>query len=174
MMYSKYYLYFIWQVTPESVAYLAALVSVSEEVRSRCHLKYSVARNLSKSASSDTFAVGLHLNLPPSSVAGNPQQPHQQTQLSGGASSPSNHVPSPGSPFPTMGSFSSIVSHSNLHNRVWLMPLLSVFFYLLHLSIFPLLSSFFFSWAWSPPFFIKYFGILYDCNNKLAPMSYKF
>ncbi|KAK3870094.1 hypothetical protein Pcinc_024645 [Petrolisthes cinctipes] len=102
-----------FEVTPESVAYLAALVSVSEEVRSRCHLKYSVARNLSKSASSDTFAVGLHLNLPQSSVAGNQQQQHQQhqqQQLSGGASSPSNHVPSPGSPFPTMGSFSSISS----------------------------------------------------------------
>lgn len=108
-------MHFVCQVTPESVAYLAALVSVSEEVRSRCHLKYSVARNLSKSASSDTFAVGLHLNLPPSTVAGNPQQPHQQhqqPQLSGGASSPSNHVPSPGSPFPTMGSFGSIVSHN--------------------------------------------------------------
>ncbi|CAN7985404.1 unnamed protein product [Ixodes hexagonus] len=32
-----------FEVSPESVAYLAALVSVSEEVRSRCHLKHRVA-----------------------------------------------------------------------------------------------------------------------------------
>ncbi|CAB3359077.1 Hypothetical predicted protein [Cloeon dipterum] len=33
-----------FEVTPESVAYLAALVSVSDEVRSRCHVRHSVAR----------------------------------------------------------------------------------------------------------------------------------
>ncbi|XP_033220846.1 neurofibromin isoform X1 [Belonocnema kinseyi] len=34
-----------FEVTPESVAYLAALVSVSEEVRSRCHIRHSLGRN---------------------------------------------------------------------------------------------------------------------------------
>ncbi|XP_042235752.1 neurofibromin-like isoform X1 [Homarus americanus] len=105
-----------FEVTPENVAYLAALVSVSEEVRSRCHLRYSVAHNLSKSASSDTFAVGLHLNLPPtttqvSGMTSNPQSGPQQP--SGGASSPSNHIPSPGSSFPTNGSFTNIATSSN-------------------------------------------------------------
>ncbi|XP_073994395.1 neurofibromin 1 isoform X2 [Rhodnius prolixus] len=33
-----------FEVTPESVAYLAALVAVSEEVRSRCHIKHVVSR----------------------------------------------------------------------------------------------------------------------------------
>ncbi|RZF46610.1 hypothetical protein LSTR_LSTR002942 [Laodelphax striatellus] len=33
-----------FEVTPESVAYLAALLSVSEEVRSRCHVKHAVQR----------------------------------------------------------------------------------------------------------------------------------
>ncbi|KAK9498098.1 hypothetical protein O3M35_003980 [Rhynocoris fuscipes] len=33
-----------FEVTPESVAYLAALVAVSEEVRSRCHVKHIVSR----------------------------------------------------------------------------------------------------------------------------------
>ncbi|CAL4124079.1 unnamed protein product, partial [Meganyctiphanes norvegica] len=58
-----------FEVSPDNVAYLTALVSVSEEVRSRCHLKYSVARNLSKSVSSDTFVVDLHLNLPLHTIA---------------------------------------------------------------------------------------------------------
>ncbi|KAG0716107.1 Neurofibromin [Chionoecetes opilio] len=114
-----------FEVTPESVAYLAALVSVSEEVRSRCHLKYSVARNLSKSASSDTFAVGLHLNLTGNPTTGSggvgglgtvappppppAAPPHPTGGASGGASSPSNQVPSPGSSFPG-GSLGSIVS----------------------------------------------------------------
>lgn len=56
----NFVLYF-FQVTPENVAYLAALLAQSEEVRSRCHLKFG--RNLSKSTSSDTFPVDLHLNL---------------------------------------------------------------------------------------------------------------
>ncbi|XP_066962551.1 neurofibromin isoform X3 [Macrobrachium rosenbergii] len=97
-----------FEVTPDSVAYLAALVSVSEEVRSRCHLKYSVARSLSKSTSTDTFAVDLHLNLPMttstqvSGIGGN--LPSSTQPSTGGASSPSNHLPSPGSTFPPIGS----------------------------------------------------------------------
>ncbi|XP_078047800.1 neurofibromin 1 [Augochlora pura] len=41
-----------FEVTPESVAYLAALVSVSEEVRSRCHIRHSIAKN-TESGSTD-------------------------------------------------------------------------------------------------------------------------
>ena len=33
-----------FEVTPDSVAYLAALVTVSEEVRSRCHVKHTIPR----------------------------------------------------------------------------------------------------------------------------------
>ncbi|XP_069989899.1 neurofibromin isoform X4 [Penaeus vannamei] len=103
-----------FEVTPENVAYLAALVSVSEEVRSRCHLKYSVARSLSKSASTDTFAVDPHLNLPltSSQVSGISNPQGVSHQHSGGASSPSNHISSPGLSFPTIGSFSSLASSS--------------------------------------------------------------
>lgn len=42
-----------FQVTPESVAYLTALVSVSEEVRSRCHIRHSLARHFNESNSND-------------------------------------------------------------------------------------------------------------------------
>ncbi|KAA0197872.1 hypothetical protein HAZT_HAZT005334, partial [Hyalella azteca] len=59
-----------FEVAPDNVAYLAALVAVSEEVRSRCHLKFSLARNMSESSSSDTFPVDLHLNLNPPLPAG--------------------------------------------------------------------------------------------------------
>ncbi|KAK6622690.1 hypothetical protein RUM43_008532 [Polyplax serrata] len=52
-----------FEVTPESVAYLAALVSVSEEVRSRCHVKHSLTRIMPESLSIDSFPVDLHLNL---------------------------------------------------------------------------------------------------------------
>ncbi|XP_063221250.1 neurofibromin isoform X2 [Bacillus rossius redtenbacheri] len=54
-----------FEVTPESVAYLAALVSVSEEVRSRCHVKHSVARNMPESSSTEALAVESHLSLLP-------------------------------------------------------------------------------------------------------------
>lgn len=33
-----------FEVTPDSVAYLTALVAVSEEVRSRCHVKHALPR----------------------------------------------------------------------------------------------------------------------------------
>ncbi|XP_044590361.1 neurofibromin-like, partial [Cotesia glomerata] len=46
-----------FEVTPESVAYLAALVSVSEEVRSRCHVRHSLGRNISESSSTDFIDV---------------------------------------------------------------------------------------------------------------------
>ncbi|PSN31934.1 Neurofibromin [Blattella germanica] len=54
-----------FEVTPESVAYLAALVSVSEEVRSRCHVKHSLVRMIPESGSSENFTVDNHLSLLP-------------------------------------------------------------------------------------------------------------
>lgn len=33
-----------FEVTPDSVAYLTALVAMSEEVRSRCHVKHTLPR----------------------------------------------------------------------------------------------------------------------------------
>ncbi|KAF2884403.1 hypothetical protein ILUMI_21782, partial [Ignelater luminosus] len=44
-----------FEVTPDSVAYLTALVGVSEEVRSRCHVKHSLPRYASDSISQDNF-----------------------------------------------------------------------------------------------------------------------
>ncbi|XP_064460461.1 neurofibromin-like isoform X2 [Ornithodoros turicata] len=46
-----------FEVTPDSVAYLAALVSVSEEVRSRCHLKHRVATRVSCESPSSCEAL---------------------------------------------------------------------------------------------------------------------
>lgn len=68
-----------FEVTPESVAYLAgkvvqcllsgqrrpislffqALVSVSEEVRSRCHIRHSASRNLAEAESTDQIDILL-------------------------------------------------------------------------------------------------------------------
>ncbi|XP_040072137.1 neurofibromin [Ixodes scapularis] len=54
-----------FEVSPESVAYLAALVSVSEEVRSRCHLKHRVATRVA----SEVLARTPPSPVPPSSSA---------------------------------------------------------------------------------------------------------
>ncbi|KAK0170129.1 hypothetical protein PV328_010729 [Microctonus aethiopoides] len=56
-----------FEVTPESVAYLAALVSVSEEVRSRCHVRHSLCRNTSESNSTE-FLDTLVSNGPDTSI----------------------------------------------------------------------------------------------------------
>lgn len=49
------------------VTYLvvSALVSVSEEVRSRCHVKHSLVRMIPESGSGENFAVESHLNVIP-------------------------------------------------------------------------------------------------------------
>ncbi|KAK7864725.1 hypothetical protein R5R35_013611 [Gryllus longicercus] len=54
-----------FEVMPDNVAYLAALVAVSEEVRSRCHVKHSLARMIPESSSAENFPVDMHLNLMP-------------------------------------------------------------------------------------------------------------
>ena len=56
-----------FEVTPHSVPYLAALISVSEEVRSRCHLKHRSSQlpvAISESTSSDSISADLS-NAPP-------------------------------------------------------------------------------------------------------------
>jgi hypothetical protein len=44
---------------------VSALVSVSEEVRSRCHVKHSLARMIPELGSGENFAVDSHLSLMP-------------------------------------------------------------------------------------------------------------
>lgn len=49
------------EVTKENVAYLAALVSVSEDVRSRCRVKHTFTDIMPDSPTFDSFAVNNHL-----------------------------------------------------------------------------------------------------------------
>ncbi|XP_057670020.1 neurofibromin isoform X1 [Diorhabda carinulata] len=46
-----------FEVTPDSVAYLTALVGFSEEVKSRCHIKHSLSRTVTDSISQDNFII---------------------------------------------------------------------------------------------------------------------
>jgi neurofibromin 1 len=68
-----------FEVTPNSVAYLAAVLPVSEEVRSRCHVKHQLgdAAVTAESPLVDNFAVDNHLRL----LSGNssPVQPPVQS-----------------------------------------------------------------------------------------------
>lgn len=57
-----------FEVTPESVAYLSALVSVSEEVRSRCHIRHAVTKN-AESGSTDCLDILLPYNTDTTSNA---------------------------------------------------------------------------------------------------------
>ena len=50
-----------YEVNKDNVAYLAALVSVSEDVRSRCHVKHNFSDVLPDSPTFDSFAVDNHL-----------------------------------------------------------------------------------------------------------------
>lgn len=50
-----------FEVNKDNVAYLAALVSVSEDVRSRCHVKHNFSDVLPDSPTFDSFAVDNHL-----------------------------------------------------------------------------------------------------------------
>ncbi|KYB29814.1 Neurofibromin-like Protein [Tribolium castaneum] len=60
-----------FEVTPDSVAYLTALVGVSEEVRSRCHIKHSLSRNMSDSISQENFMNENMANMSHQSNSGN-------------------------------------------------------------------------------------------------------
>ncbi|XP_035742449.1 neurofibromin-like isoform X1 [Vespa mandarinia] len=68
-----------FEVSPESVAYLAALVSVSEEVRSRCHIRHSLNKNTTESGSTDFLdALVSHVT----DVPGNTSNPTNRRQKS--------------------------------------------------------------------------------------------
>jgi len=66
-----------FEVTPNNVAYLAALVSVSEEVRLRCHVKHQFG-DMNSAADPplvDNFTVDNHLRMLSVSGASSPVQP---------------------------------------------------------------------------------------------------
>ena len=65
-----------FEVTPQSVPLLAALVSVSEEVRSRCHLKHRISPHLSESASSDSLSADLISHHGPPQAISPGSHPH--------------------------------------------------------------------------------------------------
>ncbi|KAK9889237.1 hypothetical protein WA026_004512 [Henosepilachna vigintioctopunctata] len=51
-----------FEITPDTVAYLTALVGTSEEVRSRCHIKHGMTRYMSDSISQENFMGGDSMN----------------------------------------------------------------------------------------------------------------
>ena len=52
-------------MTPHNIAYLSALVSVSEEVRSRCHVRHHRDSHTAstENIAADNFAVEIHLRM---------------------------------------------------------------------------------------------------------------
>ncbi|XP_029653007.2 neurofibromin isoform X4 [Octopus sinensis] len=73
-----------FEVTPQTVPYLAALVSVSEEVRSRCHLKHRVSQYvMTDSPSSDSINAAEpetpNTSIGPSASAHSMSSPSIQT-----------------------------------------------------------------------------------------------
>lgn len=86
-----------FEVTSESAPYLSALVSVSEEVQSRCHLKHRVTRLVSESPSSKNFSVE------PSSIHHQTVHATSSTQTTGSSTSPKNPptTPTQQTPSPT-------------------------------------------------------------------------
>ncbi|XP_067128062.1 neurofibromin isoform X2 [Centruroides vittatus] len=91
-----------FEVTPESVPYLAALVSVSEEVRSRCHLKHRIARVVSESPSAEGFSGDLHSAISTSPSNPTPTQTPGHTPIPSPCSSASTSAQtSPHAPLPS-------------------------------------------------------------------------
>ncbi|RWS29482.1 neurofibromin-like protein, partial [Leptotrombidium deliense] len=86
-----------FEVTPDNVAYLAALIPVSEEVQSRCHLKHRVTRVVSESPSTKNFPSDLQQSAATgsstttgSSPKNPPTTPTQQTPVPTPLPSPSS------------------------------------------------------------------------------------
>ena len=82
-----------FEVTTSNVAYLAALVSVSEEVRSRCHLRHTFADVMPDSPTFDSFVVDTHLKTNQQSHQSNSSASHHPPNVlrSSGMSSPVNN-----------------------------------------------------------------------------------
>ena len=71
-----------FEVTPQNIAYLAGLVSVSEEVRSRCHVRHVFSDMMPDSPTFDSFVVDTHLNL--NQQNSNNSSTNQQTSTASG------------------------------------------------------------------------------------------
>jgi hypothetical protein len=82
-----------FEVTTSNVAYLAALVSVSEEVRSRCRLRHTFADVMPDSPTFDSFVVDTHLKTNQQSQQSNNSAAHHPPNVlrSSGLSSPVNN-----------------------------------------------------------------------------------
>ncbi|XP_025987354.2 neurofibromin isoform X2 [Solenopsis invicta] len=68
-----------FEVTPESVPYLTALVAVSEEVRSRCHIRHSLDKSLHDSSGSSDVLDTLPSRNTDMPGASNPTSRRQKT-----------------------------------------------------------------------------------------------
>ncbi|XP_018362342.1 PREDICTED: neurofibromin isoform X1 [Trachymyrmex cornetzi] len=68
-----------FEVTPESVPYLTALVAVSEEVRSRCHIRHSLDKSLHDSSGSSDVLDTLPSRNTEMPGASNPTSRRQKT-----------------------------------------------------------------------------------------------
>lgn len=84
-----------FEVTVDSAPYLSALVSVSEEVQSRCHLKHRITRLVSESPSTKNFSSDLQQNVTTTTSPKNPPTtPTQQTPSPTPLPSPSTSMSS--------------------------------------------------------------------------------
>lgn len=88
-----------FEVTIDSAPYLSALVSVSEEVQSRCHLKHRITRLVSESPSTKNFTSDLQQNANNTTGSSNspknpPTTPTQQTPSPTPLPSPSTSMSS--------------------------------------------------------------------------------
>ncbi|RWS09353.1 neurofibromin-like protein, partial [Dinothrombium tinctorium] len=92
-----------FEVTPQNVAYLAALIPVSEEVQSRCHLKHGVARVVSESPSTKNFSSDLHHSGATGSSTTTGSSPKNPT-------TPTQQTPTP-TPLPSPSSVCSNLTH---------------------------------------------------------------
>ncbi|XP_024879797.1 neurofibromin isoform X3 [Temnothorax curvispinosus] len=68
-----------FEVTPESIPYLTALVAVSEEVRSRCHIRHSLDKSLHDSSGSSDVLDTLPSRNTDMPGASNPTSRRQKT-----------------------------------------------------------------------------------------------
>ncbi|XP_071652258.1 neurofibromin isoform X3 [Temnothorax longispinosus] len=68
-----------FEVTPESIPYLTALVAVSEEVRSRCHIRHSLDKSLHDSSGSSDVLDTLPSRTTDMPGASNPTSRRQKT-----------------------------------------------------------------------------------------------
>ena len=111
-----------FEVTVDSAPYLSALVSVSEEVQSRCHLKHRITRLVSESPSTKNFSSDLQQNASANTTG-------SSTSPKNPPSTPTQQTPSP-TPLPSPStSMSSCVSQTT---QITIMPSSYTMHQLLH------------------------------------------